>query len=100
MIFTNAYFYFLVDIFNTLIVNRFQSINPEKDGGTVHGITDLKNKVKIITSPSETFELWREFLEGHSTGGLVNLDMLARFNQTKNFKVKKNFTLACEFLST
>jgi hypothetical protein len=54
-------------------VNRFQSINPEKDGGTVRRISDLKNEVKI------------------------NLDTLARFNQAKNFKVMKNFTLAREF---
>jgi hypothetical protein len=80
-----------------LIVNRFQSINLEKDGGTVHGISDLKNKVKIIISPNETFELWKEFLEKHSIGGLINLDTLARFNQAKNFKVTKNFTLVCEF---
>jgi hypothetical protein len=74
-----------------LIVNRFQSINLEKDGGTVRGIFDLKNEVKIITSPDETLELWKEFLEKHST------NILARFNQAKNFKVTKNFTLACEF---
>jgi hypothetical protein len=74
-----------------LIANRFQSINHEKDGGTVRGIFNLKNEVKIITSPDETFELWKEFLEKHSTGGLINPDMLARFNQAKNFKVTKNF---------
>jgi hypothetical protein len=80
-----------------LIVNRFQSINPEKDGGTVRGISYLKNEVKIITSLDETFELWKEFLVKHSTGGLINPDTLARFNHAKNFKVTKNFTLACEF---
>jgi hypothetical protein len=58
--------------FNTLSVNRFQSINPDKDGGLVKEIADLKNEVKIITSPDETFELWKEFLEKHSTGGLIN----------------------------
>jgi hypothetical protein len=63
----------------------------------VHGISDLKNEVKIITSPDETFELWKEFLEKHSTGSLINPDTLARFNQAKNFKVTKNFTLAREF---
>jgi hypothetical protein len=80
--------------FNTLIVSRFQSINPDKDGGSVRGIADLKNEIKIITSPDETFELWKEFLEKHSTGGLINLDTGDRFNQAKNFKVTKNFTLA------
>jgi hypothetical protein len=63
----------------------------------VRGISDLKNEVKIITSLDETFELWKEFLEKHSTGGLINLDTLARFNQAKNFKMTKNFSLAREF---
>jgi hypothetical protein len=80
-----------------LIVSCFQSINPDKDGGLVRGIADLKNEVKIITSPDETFELWKEFLEKHSTGGLINSDTGVWFNQAKNFKVTKNFTLAWEF---
>ena len=63
----------------------------------MHGKFDLKIEVKIITSPDETFELWKEFLEKHSTGSLINPDMLARFNQAKNFKVTKNFTLARKF---
>jgi hypothetical protein len=83
--------------FNTLIVSRFQSINPNKDGGSIKGIVDLKNKVKIITSPDETFELWKEFLEKHSTGGFINPDTEDRFNHVKNFKVTKNFMLAREF---
>jgi hypothetical protein len=83
--------------FNTLIVSRFQSINPDKDSGSIRGIADLKNKVKIITSLDETFELWKEFLEKHSTGGLINLDTGVSFNQAKNFKVTKNFILAREF---
>jgi hypothetical protein len=77
-----------------LIVSHFQNINPDKDGGSVRGIGDLKNEVKIITSPDEKFELWKEFLDKHSTGGLINPDTEDRFNQAKNFKVTKNFTLA------
>ena len=33
----------------------------------------------------------------HTIGSLINLDTMERFNQVKNFKVTKNFTLACEF---
>ena len=80
-----------------LIVSRFQSINPDKDGGSVKGIADLKNKVKIITSRDKTFELWKEFLEKHSTGGLINPNTRDWFNQAKNFKVTKNSKLAREF---
>jgi hypothetical protein len=32
-----------------------------------------------------------------SIGGLINSDTMARFNQAKNFKVTKNFTLVREF---
>ena len=77
-----------------LIVCRFQSINPKKDGRIVREMSDLKNEIKIITSPNETFKLWKEFLEKHSTGGLINLDTMANFNQVNNFTMTKNFTLA------
>ena len=87
----------LMQTFCKLIVGRFQSINPDKDGGNMKGISDLKNEVKIITLPDELFGLWKEFLEMHTTGFLVNLDTMERFNQVKYFKLTKNFTLACEF---
>jgi hypothetical protein len=74
-----------------LIVSRFQSINPDKDGGSIRGIADLKNEVKIITSPDETFKLWKEFLEKHSTGDLINSDTGDRFNQAKNFTLAQEF---------
>ena len=88
---------FVLQIFSTLIVNRFQSINPENDDGIVKGTFDLKNVIKIIISPNETFELWKEFLKKHSTGALINPDTMVRFNQAKNFKVTKTFTLVQEF---
>ena len=83
--------------FNTLIVSCFQSINHDKNGGSVRGTIDLKNKVKIFTSLNKTFELWKEFLKKYSTDGLINSDTGDWFNQAKNFKVTKNFTLALEF---
>jgi hypothetical protein len=52
---TNASY--VLQTFNMLIVSRFQSINPDKDGGSVRGISNLKNEVKIITSLDKTFEL-------------------------------------------
>ena len=61
------------------------------------GISDLKNEVKIITLPDELFGLWKEFLEMYTTRSLINPDTMERFNQVKNFKVMKNFTLAHEF---
>ena len=80
-----------------LIISHFQSINLHKDNGSIRRIADLKNKGKIITSPDKTFKLWKEFLEKHSTGSLINLDTRDQFNEAKNFKVMKNFMLAQEF---
>ena len=74
-----------------LIVSRFQSINLDKDGNSVRGITDLKNEVKIIASLDETFELWKEFLELHSISGLINWDTGVWFNQAKNFTLAREF---------
>jgi hypothetical protein len=43
------------------------------------------------------FKLWKDFLEKHSSSGLINPDRLLRFNQAKNFKVIRNFILVHEF---
>ena len=72
-------------------MSRFRSINSDKDSSSVKGIADLKSEVKIITSPDETFELWKEFLELHSTSGLINLDIGVWFNQVKNFTLAREF---------
>ena len=61
------------------------------------GISNLKNEIEIITSPDELFGLWKEFLERHTMGSFVNPDTTKKFNQAKNFKVTKNFTLARKF---
>jgi hypothetical protein len=70
----------LVHIFCKLIVSRFQSISPDKDGKNVKGISDLQNEVKIITSPDELFGLWKEFLDRHTTGALINPNTMEKFN--------------------
>ena len=33
----------------------------------------------------------------HTAGSFINPDTIERFNQVKNFKVTKNFTLVCKF---
>jgi hypothetical protein len=43
------------------------------------------------------FAFWKEFLERHSIGALINPDTMEKFNLAKIFKVTKNFTLAREF---
>jgi hypothetical protein len=46
----------------------------------VKGISDLQNEVKIITSPDELFGLWKEFLDRHTTGALINPNTMEKFN--------------------
>ena len=41
--------------FIAAIVQRFQNINPDSDGAHIKGPRDLKNKIQIITLPTE---LW------------------------------------------
>ena len=36
-------------------------------------------------------------MDRHTTGAFINPDTMEKFNQAKNFKVTKNFTLAHEF---
>jgi hypothetical protein len=36
-------------------------------------------------------------MEEHLSSALINPNTLAIFNQAKNFKMTKNFTLVCEF---
>jgi hypothetical protein len=40
----------------------------------------MKNEIKIITSLDELFGLWKEFLERHTTGALINPYTMEKFN--------------------
>ena len=68
------------------MVDRYQSINPEKDGATVRGIADLKNEVKIITLPNDLFALWEKFLTMHQDGRLIDPVTCEPFNTHKGYK--------------
>ncbi len=83
--------------FTTLLVSRFQNINPEKDGATIKGPSDLKSEIKIITVADDHFALWKEFLEKHHSGSLINPDTMMKYNEAKNFKLNYKFQLNREF---
>ena len=59
-------------MFTMLIFRRFQNIHLEKKGSSVHGPSDVKNEIKIITVIDDHFELWKEFLSKHSSEELIN----------------------------
>ena len=37
--------------FSDAVVERFQNINPERDGAAISGTGDLKPEIQIITLP-------------------------------------------------
>lgn len=81
--------------FTTLIVSRFQNINPDKEGNTVKGPADLKYEIKVITLPDDHYAMWEEFLTKYSNGDLINPETLQPYREAKG--VKKRFTLQREF---
>ena len=64
-------------------MNRFQSINPEKDGA--------KNKICIITLPNDVFKLWEEFLVKHCEGSLIDPCTGREYREDKKFNPSKFF---------
>ena len=81
--------------FATLIVGRFQNINPNKDGNNVKGASDIKYEMKLMTLPDDHYAMWEEFLTKHSNGDLINPETLRPYREAKG--VKKRFTLQREF---
>ena len=69
--------------FVSLIINRFQNINPEKEGKTVNGLADVKSELRMITVEDEHFFMWKEFIERHHRGELINPDSGEMFKDKK-----------------
>jgi hypothetical protein len=42
--------------FAEAVIQRFQNINPDRDGATIKGPTDLKNEMQIITLPDDMWD--------------------------------------------
>ena len=72
-------------------MNRFQSINPEKDGANVKGPSDIKNEIRIITLPNDVFKLWEEFLIKHCKGSLIDPCTGREYRDDKKFNPSKFF---------
>ena len=54
-----------VQRFVSLIISRFQNINPKKEGKTVNGPADVKSELRMITVEEDHFSMWKEFIERH-----------------------------------
>ena len=86
--------------FVSLIISRFQNINPEKEGKTVNGPADVKNELRMITVEDEHFSMWKEFIERHHWGELINPNSGEMFKEKKPFILSSKFQLTRKFFGT
>ena len=83
--------------FVSLIISWFQNINPEKEGKTVNGPTDVKSELRMITVEDKHFSMWKEFIERHHRGELINPDSGEMLKEKKPFTLSSKFQLTREF---
>ena len=86
-----------VQRFVSLIISQFQNINPEKEGKTVNGPADVKSELRMITVEDNHFSMWKEFIERHHWGKLIDLDSGEVFKEKKPFILSSKFQLTREF---
>ena len=72
--------------FTDAVTERFQNINPEKDGATIKIVADLKNEIQIITLPDDIWSYWERFLQRHSEGEIVDPVSQTLFKDCKGYK--------------
>ena len=83
--------------FLSLIISRFQNINPKKEEKTVNGLADVKSELRMITVEDEHFSMWKEFIERHYRWKLINPDTGEMFKEKKPFTLSSKFQLTSEF---
>lgn len=86
-------------VFQNLVVTRFQSIAPDKVGGglSIKTATDLKIEITIMTTSDDIFEKWQLFVEQHSSGGTINPETCVPYKEAKTRRPGGNHTLSREF---
>ena len=81
----------------TLIISRFQNINPEKEDKTVNGPADVKSELRMIIVEDLHFAMWKEFIEKHHRGELINSDTGDKYKDRALFTLSSKFQLTREF---
>lgn len=76
--------------FTDAVTERFQNINPDKDGASIHSAANLKNELQIITLPDSAFAYWTRFLQRHADGELIDPVTKEPFKDSKTYKPKDN----------
>ena len=79
---------YLAQKFMTLVLTRYQNINPEKDGATIKTTADVKTEIKIITLPDHIFRLWNDLLVSYSEGRLIDPCTGQEYRADKRFNPK------------
>ena len=74
------------------------NFNPKKEGKTVIGLADVKSELRMITVEDKHFSMWKEFIERHHWGELINPDTGEMFKEKKPFTLSSKFQLTREFL--
>ena len=63
----------------------------------MNGPADVKNKLRMITVEDNHFSMWKEFIERHHRGELINPDSGEMFKEKKPFILSSKFQLTREF---
>ena len=60
------------------MVDKFSSIDMRSTG--TKSILELKGELRLIRCNNDTWDLWTQFFDLHSSGDLVNPDMEEKYN--------------------
>jgi hypothetical protein len=85
----------LLQTFVTMIISRFQSINPNKEGNNMKGSADIKHEITIMMLADNHYAMWEEFLTRYTDGDIVNPDTSLPYGQSKGGE--KRYELKSEF---
>lgn len=70
---------------------RFRNVERNKDGKSIASSTDLKHEIQIITLPNDSFQKFKDFLELHTLGNLIDPDTGLQYRLSRSwFDTKKH----------
>jgi hypothetical protein len=89
--FLTILFVFVLQQFVDLLIMRFRNIDPNKDGKSIASATDLKHEIQIITLRNSIFEKFKDFLEAHTLGNLIDPDTAKKYRESKSWFDSKKY---------
>ena len=58
---------------------------------------DVKAELQLMTMDDAHFAMWREFIERHHCGELINPNTRDMYKEKQSFTLSTKFQLTCEF---